>query len=571
MKTLSFISLATAIALLSGCGGSSTTDTAGITTTTNPATSITVERGPILKAIVVDANGQKAVEDGNGHYTFVTKPTYPVLATGGFIDVDRDGNVTVGDVVNDINLTTTSGDVLTIATTLATNPKTKTTMEQIAQDLNMSIADLYTKTPSESKEIEAISNAIYKYAQEHQIDNLLDLNATDLTDANLTTEIHTTYSVYINDDAHDPQQEEEDLIQTIYGTTTSVLNIIDNEAELEDELSQIEAEHENIDIDSLTQELEKLKNEYEIEYGDIDYEDDGGATSSHYQGRSCFECHGSVTTLSREVEDDENENDENEGSENEGSEGEDGENQFTSGATIFTMLHANTDDATKAANNYTLRLVLENGAGIARYNIGRGTGNVNGTFNAGINRYTAEVLNAQGEVVNSSATNSHDASRFDCNSCHNTNGTNGAPGRIVSFQYTIQPVTDTNTTVPTDTNTTVPTDTNTTVPTDTNTTVPTDTNTTVPTVTRSFANDVAPILQTKCAMCHGSSGNFTITNSTTTYAGVVPWVNTADAVSSALLRKATNQSGHGGGAVISSSSPEYITIRDWISEGALNN
>jgi len=166
--------------------------------------------------------------------------------------------------------------------------------------------------------------------------------------------------------------------------------------------------------------------------------------------------------------------------------------------------------------------------------------------------------------VNSSLKNSHDSSRFDCNSCHTAAGVNGAPGRIVSFNYVVPVVIipDTNTTVQVEVNIT-------TVPTDTNITVPADTNTTT-VFAQSFATDVLPILNTKCASCHGASGNFSITNSITPYGGVTPFVNITAATASALLTKASGTS-HGGGVVIATTTTEYITVRDWISEGALNN
>jgi len=160
--------------------------------------------------------------------------------------------------------------------------------------------------------------------------------------------------------------------------------------------------------------------------------------------------------------------------------------------------------------------------------------------------------------VNSSLKNSHDSSRFDCNSCHTAAGVNGAPGRIVSFKYVVPVV------ISPDTNTT-------TVPTDTNTTVPTNTNTTTQTAL-SFANDVLPILTTNCASCHGGRGAFSITN-TTPYTGVMAFVDKATLTNSILLQKASAQINHGGsGTVIFTTiSTNYTTIRDWISAGALNN
>ncbi len=130
-----------------------------------------------------------------------------------------------------------------------------------------------------------------------------------------------------------------------------------------------------------------------------------GSTSDHHQGVNCAQCHSG------------------------------GENAFTSGASIFSTLNAG-NSTEKSADNYSLRLVLAQSGSKINYSTGRGSGNAHATFNAGVARYTAQVVDAQGNVVNSSATNSHDSSRFDCNRCHTSSGVNGAPGRIVSFKYT---------------------------------------------------------------------------------------------------------------------------------------
>ncbi|MDQ7068497.1 MAG: hypothetical protein Q9M40_11260 [Sulfurimonas sp.] len=183
MKAQYMISLAVATAIFTGCGGESTNTTPVVTAITTDKT-INVQRGPILGAIVLDASGQIASEDVNGSYTFANTPTYPIVASGGVIDVDRNGVVNPGDVANDLNLTTVSGSVVTMATTFYANPKTRTMLESFKNDLNLTIEDLKTKTPSDSKEIEAISNMLYKYVKDNNISDLLDTNSTLLADIN---------------------------------------------------------------------------------------------------------------------------------------------------------------------------------------------------------------------------------------------------------------------------------------------------------------------------------------------------------------------------------------------------
>ena len=450
-----------------------------------------------------------------------------------------------------MNLTTVKGDVITLLTTLATNPQTQTALDAMLNDLNLTQADVFEKTPSESLEVEAISNALYKYTKTENINDLNELNTTAvIRDVDVLAE----YDKYMQESAHDTEQEERDLIDSLTLTSTSVQKI-ENEAQLSDIETELENELSEDEIAQLTTHLLNLKSDYEVEHGDVDYEDEGEDTQ-HYQGQSCAQCHSAAGAVALS-EDNEN---------NEDSEA--GENTFDSGATVYTLLHGENSNAAQTASGYSLRLVLQSGV-IESYSLARGTGNVYANVNAGLGNYTVEVLDRAGNVVNRSATNSHNDSRLDCNSCHSVNGANGAPGRIVSFMYQPPVAVDTNTTVvplPVDTNTTVPADTNT-------TTTPVDTNTTttpsLPAI--SFSNDVLPILNTKCASCHGNSGNFSITNSTTPYAGVIPFVDTANPTNSSLLQKGSGSTGHGGGIIISTDSVEYATVRDWIAAGALDN
>ena len=92
----------------------------------------------------------------------------------------------------------------------------------------------------------------------------------------------------------------------------------------------------------------------------------------------------------------------------------------------------------------------------------------------------------------------------------------------------------------------------------------------------SFSNDVYPILQNKCQICHGANSPidapvFIYSDAQTTYSAVINLVNLADPQNSRLLLKATNQTPHEGGQVIQPNSPEYQTILNWISQGAQNN
>jgi len=234
-----------------------------------------------------------------------------------------------------------------------------------------------------------------------------------------------------------------------------------------------------------------------------------------------------------------NENDNNEESENEGSSATGIHNQgiaclqchsFASGATVFTRLNAPNKSA--GAVGYKIQL-----GGSYVYNDGRGSGNSNLVRYSG-GKFTANVINAHGNIVNSSANMSHDASRLDCNRCHTASGANGAPGRIINKRIT------------------------------TTTVVPASVNTTT---CVSFSKNVMPILLAKCKTCHGSNGRFSIGSTNATYTNIAALQSPIKTAAQYLLNKGSNTINHGGGAVISGSSNEYKTIKAWVAEGALNN
>jgi cytochrome c553 len=238
--------------------------------------------------------------------------------------------------------------------------------------------------------------------------------------------------------------------------------------------------------------------------GDKDSDDDDNdeKTSSggtHNVGRACAQCHSK---------------------------------DFDSGATVFTKLTANNGNI---ASGYKIQL-----GNSMVYSAGRGTGNSHlNHFNGG--SFTAHVINGSGNIVNSSAENSHDRSRLDCNRCHTSGGAAGAPGRIVNYKITSTP---------------------------SSTPVPANTNTST---CVSFSSNVVPILSAKCKSCHGSNGRFTVISANGTYANIGGLKSPITTAAQYVIDKGSNSIGHGGGSVISTSSPEYKTIKAWINEGALNN
>jgi len=109
---------------------------------------------------------------------------------------------------------------------------------------------------------------------------------------------------------------------------------------------------------------------------------------------------------------------------------------FTSAGTIFSKIDASDNDSSNVNDSYNIRLTSNTGV-VVSFESGRGRGNkkIQSSLSS-FDTFTAEVVDASSKVVNSSNKNSHTNSRFRCNTCHSKSGINGAPGRIVGFDYT---------------------------------------------------------------------------------------------------------------------------------------
>jgi hypothetical protein len=89
----------------------------------------------------------------------------------------------------------------------------------------------------------------------------------------------------------------------------------------------------------------------------------------------------------------------------------------------------------------------------------------------------------------------------------------------------------------------------------------------------SFAATVEPILIVSCERCHSAGGMAGDTQLLLTgaaaadYATVSRFVNAAAPAGSRLLAKAGG-TGHGGGTVLAAGSPEFVTVLQWIQQGA---
>ncbi len=188
---LGTISLAALLAL-SGCGGDSSSAT--------PSKTVQVERGPILGAVVVDVEGQVANEDANGSYTFEDAIAYPVSVFGGYIDINRNGQVDAEELVNSVVLEANEGNVLTILSTMLSNGDAQVStmlLETLGLDKSL--------TPSENMNVAALSDEIFKYLTENNLTSAADINASELE--TLMSAIQTRMQEYSQSDENASQLE----------------------------------------------------------------------------------------------------------------------------------------------------------------------------------------------------------------------------------------------------------------------------------------------------------------------------------------------------------------------------
>jgi hypothetical protein len=157
---LSMIPAALAV-IMAGCGGSS--DDAASTESTD----ITVERGPVLGALVLDRNGKRATEIGNGLYRFAEGISYPVTVDGGYIDVNRNDSIDAGDVRFTFGMEIADGSAATLVNTIARNAEIKAMLKN---RFGLSEAEIEDEIPGSSREIAAVSDVLYAYCLENKVE-----------------------------------------------------------------------------------------------------------------------------------------------------------------------------------------------------------------------------------------------------------------------------------------------------------------------------------------------------------------------------------------------------------------
>lgn len=179
----------TALTLI-GCGAggsieSNTNNTAG-NDNNSTETTVLVERGPVFGATVKDSSNpvKFAKNKTSNTYIFETTPTYPIIVTGGGIDVNGDNLITTADYPFDITMSSYS-NIVSPLTTYIGNDSAK--LNDLKSTYSLTEDQIKNQLPSTvSSESIILSNVIYK----------LLVNSQTLTTSNLSTEYITVKSAY---------------------------------------------------------------------------------------------------------------------------------------------------------------------------------------------------------------------------------------------------------------------------------------------------------------------------------------------------------------------------------------
>ncbi len=157
------------------------------------STDVTVERGKVYGALVSDSSSpaQTAKSKLNSNvYTFPIEPVYPVMVTGGYIDVDNDGQITSEDIKLDMTMKSYNSKVTPVSTYLAQDSNETKREENLNKlvlllqelDVNTTItADDLLELPSVGEaETVLVANSIFAKYQ-FSGDDLSVLNKTSIT------------------------------------------------------------------------------------------------------------------------------------------------------------------------------------------------------------------------------------------------------------------------------------------------------------------------------------------------------------------------------------------------------
>lgn len=186
-----FISAVVA-SFLVGCGGGSSK--------ASKSHEVTVERAPVINAVVIDAKNNIAKNKPNTNvYVFDKDINYPITVKNNpdgstFMDLNNDGKADSNDVELNVELQSCNSNVTMVSTLVAKQTscdatKTKEKYDALSHDLNISVDDLKALPSKSSVNAVILNNAIYASLVKHT-NTTLDLPSINEEIAILKTSLH---------------------------------------------------------------------------------------------------------------------------------------------------------------------------------------------------------------------------------------------------------------------------------------------------------------------------------------------------------------------------------------------
>jgi hypothetical protein len=232
-------SAAVAALILTGCNSSEES------TTSATSTDITVERGPVLGALVLDDSGQRGVAMGNGTYRFSEKVQYPVTVDGGYIDTNRNNDIDAGEVRLTFELKISEGTAATLVSTVANNSQVRTMLKE---QYGLDDERINSATPDTDREIAAISDELYSYCIENGLEPL-KLEAVDMEQ--IEQRIRERLRLYEENNSSVAELEEE-LVAGLGIVTLTEADLPEVEADLEKARAQDGTLNEALPVSALS-------------------------------------------------------------------------------------------------------------------------------------------------------------------------------------------------------------------------------------------------------------------------------------------------------------------------------
>ena len=232
-------SAAVAALLFTGCNSSEES------TTSATSTDITVERGPVLGALVLDDSGQRGVAMGNGTYRFSEKVQYPVTVDGGYIDTNRNNDIDAGEVRLTFELKISEGTAATLVSTVANNSQVRTMLKE---QYGLDDERINSATPDTDREIAAISDELYSYCIENGLEPL-KLEAVDMEQ--IEQRIRERLRLYEENNSSVAELEEE-LVAGLGIVTLTEADLPEVEADLEKARAQDGTLNEALPVSTLS-------------------------------------------------------------------------------------------------------------------------------------------------------------------------------------------------------------------------------------------------------------------------------------------------------------------------------